>query len=92
VTVERVNLVDSMGTVLKTIEDILILGNNAFATSFTPPSVLFYWQILGKYGEQNAFARISDTAIEVSDIELMLGRSSHSRIENGCHSSLILIT
>ena len=86
VTVETVNLVDSTGTVLQTIEDILILGDNAFATSFTPPSVLFYWQILGKHGEENFFSRISDTAIEVSDIDLMLGRSYHSRIENGYHS------
>ena len=92
VTVETVNLVDSTGTVLQTIEDILILDDNSFATSFTPPSVLFYWQILGKYGEENAFSRISDTAIEVSDIDLTLGRSNHSKIEIDYHSSLLLIT
>lgn len=91
-TVETVNLVDSTGTVLQTIEDILILGDNAFAANFTPPSVLFYWQILGKYEEEYAFSRISDTAIEVSDIDLMLGRRNHSRIVNDYHSSLILIT
>lgn len=91
VTVETVNLVDSVGTVLQTIQDIVILGDDAFAISFTPPSVLFYWQILGKYGEEYGFSRISNTAIEVSDIDLMLGRSNHNRLENDDHSSLILI-
>ena len=65
---------DSAGNVLQTIQDILILGDNAFAARFTPPSALFYWQIQGKDEEGYTFSRISDTAIEVSDIDLMLGK------------------
>jgi hypothetical protein len=73
ITIESVNLVDSSGAVLQTFRDILTLGDNAFATHFTPPPVLFYWQILGKDEEGYIFSRISDTAIEVSDIDLALG-------------------
>ena len=73
VSVETVNLVDSTGALLQNIQDILNLGDNAFATRFMPPSVFFYWQIVGKDEEGYVFSRISDTAIEVSDIDLMLG-------------------
>ena len=75
VTIEEVNLVDSTGALLQNIQDILNLGDNAFAMRFMPPSVLFYWQIVGKDEEGCTFSRISDTAIEVSNIDLMLGMS-----------------
>ena len=73
VSVETVNLVDSTGALLQNIQDILNLGDNAFAMRFMPPSILFYWQIVRKDEEGCTFSRISDTAIEVSNIDLMLG-------------------
>ena len=71
--VDRVDLVDSDGAVLEAIEEVLVLGGNAFAVRFTPPSVVFYWQITGKDDNGLTFSRISDIAIEVSTIDLTLG-------------------
>ena len=71
-TVDAINLVDPEGTVLQSIDDMLSLGDNMFVGNFTPVST-FHWQISGKDEEGYSFSRISDTAIEVSDIELMLG-------------------
>ena len=72
---------DSSGTILQNIQDILNIGENAFATRFTPPSVFFYLQIIGKDGDGYTFSRISDTAIEVSNIDLMLGKHCLSFVE-----------
>ena len=73
-TVDAINVVDPEGTVLQSIDDVVSLGDNMFVGNFTPPAVsTFHWQISGKDEEGYSFSRISDTAIEVSDIELMLG-------------------
>ena len=72
-TLQEIKLVDSSGTIYETIADILSLDGNAFAINFIPPDVPFQWQIVGSDEEGNTFSRISDTAIEVSDIDLSLG-------------------
>ena len=73
-TVDAINLVDPEGTVLRSIDDVVSLGDNMFVGNFTPPAVsTFHWQISGKDEEGYSFSRISDTAIEVSDIDLKLG-------------------
>ena len=72
-TVEDINIVDSSGTIYETIVDILPLDSNAFAINFIPPDVPFQWQIVGRDEEGYTFSRISDTAIQVSDIDLSLG-------------------
>ena len=72
-TVEEINVVDSSGTIYETISNILPLDSNAFAINFIPPDVPFQWQIVGRDEEGNTFSRISDTAIQVSDIDLSLG-------------------
>ena len=73
-TVEEIKLVNSSGYVYKTIVDILSYGDNTFAaTNFIPPDVAFQWQIVGKDKEGYRFSRISDTAVGVSDIDLLLG-------------------
>jgi hypothetical protein len=74
-TVEEINVVDSSGTIYEKIADILSLDSNAFAINFIPPDVPFRWQIVGRDEEGYTFSRISDTAIEVSDIDLSLGES-----------------
>ena len=81
ITVETVNLVDSYGVLLSKIEtgDVFVLGDNAFAVRITPPSVVFYWQILGKDAAGYTFLRISDTAIEVSTIDMKLGTITKKR-------------
>ena len=77
--VDRVDLVDSDGAVLEAIEEVLVLGGNAFAVRFTPPSVVFYWKITGKDDNGLTFSRISDMAIEVSTIDLTLGMNKYKR-------------
>ena len=73
-TVDAINLVDPEGTVLQSIDDVVSLGDNMFVGNFTPPAVsTFHWQISGQDEEGYSFSRISDTAIEVSDIDLKLG-------------------
>ena len=72
-TVEEINVVDSLGIIYETTNTILSLEGNAFAINFIPPDVPFQWQIVGRDGEGYAFSRISDTAIEVSNIDLSLG-------------------
>ena len=71
-TVDEINVVDLFG-VCETITDIFLLEGNAFGISFTPPDVPFQWQIVGRDEEGYTFSRISDTAIEVSNIDLSLG-------------------
>ena len=73
-TIDSVNLVGSDGTILNTIDDVILLDEYSFATSLTPPDVLFYWQILGEDEEGYSFSRIGDAAIEVSRIDLILGK------------------
>ena len=73
ITVEAVNILDSTGTVLESVEDVISLDDNAFAVIFTPPDILFYWQLLGRDQNGYVFSRISDTAFEVSNIDLSLG-------------------
>ena len=75
-TVEEINVVDSSGTIYETITNILPLDSNAFAINFVPPDVPFQWQIVGRDEEGNTFSRISDTAIQVSDIDLSLGNTT----------------
>ena len=77
-TVNEINVVDSSGTIYETIVDILSLEGNAFAIDFIPPGVPFQWQIVGRDEEGHNFSRISDTAIEVSDIDLSLGNITYS--------------
>ena len=74
-TVEKINIVDSSGTIYETIGDILSLEGSAFAINFIPPDVTFQWQIVGRDEEGYTFSRISDIAIEVSDIDLSLGNA-----------------
>ena len=91
-TVEEINVVDSFGAIHETISTILSLEGNAFAINFIPPDVPFQWQIVGRDEEGYTFSRISDTAIEVSNIDLSLGNitktvffsrySVHSHISN----------
>ena len=76
-SVERINLVDLSGTIYETIVDIMPLEGNAFGINFVPPDVPFQWQIVGKDEEGNAYSRISDTSIKVSDIDLSLGNNTH---------------
>ena len=73
VTVEEINIVDSSGIIYNTIADILSLEGSAFAINFIPPDVTFQWQIVGRDEEGYTFSRISDIAIEVTDIDLSLG-------------------
>ena len=72
-TVEEINVVDSFGAIYETTSTILSLEGNAFAINFIPPDVPFQWQIVGRDEEGYTFSRISDTAIEVSNIDLSLG-------------------
>ena len=88
-TVEEINVVDSFGAIHETTSTILSLDGNAFAINFIPPDVPFQWQIVGRDEEGYTFSRISDTAIEVSNIDLSLGNifffsrySVHSHISN----------
>ena len=87
--VEEINLVDSSRTIYKTIDGILPLEGNAFAINFIPPDVPFQWQIVGRDEVGYTFSRISDTAIQVSDIDLSLGNTTsiiHVFQSYLCHS------
>ena len=85
-TVEEINVVDSSGTIYETITNILPLDSNAFAINFVPPDVPFQWQIVGRDEEGYTFSRISDTAIQVSDIDLSLGNITSIFWSRLCHS------
>lgn len=75
-SVDAIKLVDSAGTVFKKIDDVLFLDDSTFVTYFIPPDKQFHWQIEGKDENGNHFSRITDTAIEVSDIDLTLGNDT----------------
>lgn len=77
--VETIQLVDSTGTILQSIDDVFVLDDNAFATNFIPPEGSFHWQIVGQDEEGYEFSRISNTAIEVSDIDLTLGKDNYCK-------------
>ena len=85
-TVEGINVVDSSGTIYETISNILPLDSNALAINFVPPDVPFQWQIMGRDEEGYTFSRISDTAIQVSDIDLSLGNITRILWSRLCHS------
>ena len=72
-SVDSIKLVDSAGTVFQKINDVLFLDDNTFVTHFIPPDTQFHWQIEGRDEKGNNFSRITDIAIEVSDIDLTLG-------------------
>ena len=73
-TVESIKLVDSSGFMLQTVDDLLVLDDNyTFVTNLIPPEMQFHWQIEGRDENGNNFTRITDIAIEVSDIDLTLG-------------------
>lgn len=75
-SVDSIKLVDSAGTVFQKIDDVLFLDDNTFVAYFIPPDKQFNWQIEGKDENGNHFSRITDTAIEVSDIDLTLGNEN----------------
>ena len=60
------------GTILQSMDDVLSLGVNTFASNFTPPSVPFQWQIVGKDGVGYSFSRTIVAVTECSDIDLKL--------------------
>ena len=68
----KVNLIDISGLV-HNLEEVFDLGDNAFAMTFIPPEVLFYWQITGRDEEGYTFSQISDAGIEVSTADITLG-------------------
>ena len=72
-SVDSIKLVDSAGTVFQKLNDVLFLDGNTFVTHFIPPDTQFHWQIEGRDEKGNNFSRITDIAIEVSDIDLTLG-------------------
>ena len=85
-TVKEINVVDSSGTIYETITNILPLDSNAFAINFVPPDVPFQWQIVGRDEEGYTFSHISDTALQVSDIDLSLGNNTSTFWSRLCHS------
>ena len=81
-TLDEIIVMDSSGIIYETItsSDIFLLDSNAFAINFIPPDVSFQWQIVGRDEEGYNFSRISDTTIEVSNIDLSLGNISQDCI------------
>ncbi len=74
---DEVTLLDAKGEEIQTY-NLSATNNDTYGSIFVPPVALFQLQITGEDRKGNSIVRISSTGVQVSDVDLRLGKSQHA--------------
>ncbi len=87
---DEVTLLDAKGEEIQTF-NLSATNNETYGSVFVPPVAFFQLQITGEDRKGNSIVRISSTGVQVSDVDLRLGKSQHA-YKHVClmHTQLLL--
>ncbi len=74
VTISGLNVITDDGTHVQPINDIVNVSQSSYAGVFTPPADAFYFQVIGIDSRGYFFSHFTDTAMQVSSVNLILGK------------------